>query len=69
VVWLAYPTTYLALALAVLNKAGRRAPYYFLDPGTVGTATVVANICVLAGGALALGYTLLVINRTVATVR
>jgi hypothetical protein len=29
----------------------------------------VVNICVLAGGALALGYTLLVINRAVATVR
>ncbi|HEY6649349.1 MAG TPA: Pr6Pr family membrane protein [Mycobacterium sp.] len=69
VAWLAYPTAYLALALAVLNNAGRRAPYYFLDPDTVGTATVVMNICVLAGGALMLGYTLLVINRAVATVR
>jgi hypothetical protein len=68
-VWLAYPAAYLALALAVLNNAGRRAPYYFLDPGTVGTASVVANICVLAGGMLALGYALLVINRAVATVR
>jgi hypothetical protein len=69
VAWLAYPTAYLALALAVLNNAGRRAPYYFLDPDTVGTATVVMNICVLAGGALMLGYTLLAINRAVATVR
>lgn len=68
VAWLAYPTAYLALALVVLNNAGRRAPYYFLDPDTVGTATVVMNICVLAGGALMLGYTLLVINRAVATV-
>jgi hypothetical protein len=68
-VWLAYPAAYLALALAVLNNAGRRAPYYFLDPDSVGTASVVANICVLAGGALAMGYALLVINRTVATVR
>lgn len=68
-VWLAYPAAYLALALAVLNNAGRRAPYYFLDPGTVGTASVVANICVLAGGVLALGYALLAINRAVATVR
>jgi hypothetical protein len=67
--WLAYPTAYLALALVVLNNAGRRAPYYFLDPDTVGAATVVMNICVLAGGALMLGYTLLVINRAVATVR
>ena len=53
----------------MLNNAGRRAPYYFLDPDTVGTAAVVANICVLAGGVLALGYALLAINRAVATVR
>jgi hypothetical protein len=69
VAWLAYPAAYLALALVVLNKAGRRAPYYFLDPDTVGTASVVLNVCVLGGGALVLGYTLLVINRAVATVR
>jgi len=68
VVWLAYPAAYLALALAVLNHVGRRAPYYFLDPDTVGTASVVANICVLAGGTLALGYALLLINRAVAIV-
>jgi hypothetical protein len=68
IVWLAYPAAYLALALAVLNNAGRRAPYYFLDPDTVGTVAVVANICVLAGGVLALGYTLLAINRAVAAV-
>jgi hypothetical protein len=67
--WLVYPAAYLALALAVLNHLGRRAPYYFLDPGTVGTGSVVMNIVVLAGGALALGYALLVINRVVAIVR
>ena len=66
-VWLAYPAAYLALALAVLNHAGRRAPYYFLDPGTVGAASVVTNICVLAGGTLVLGYALLIINRAVVT--
>jgi len=69
VAWLAYPAAYLALALAVLNKAGRRAPYYFLDPGSVGPGAVVVNVCVLAGGVLALGYTLLVINRAVVPVR
>jgi len=69
VAWLTYPAAYLALALVVLNNVGRRAPYYFLDPGAVGTASVVVNVCVLAGGALTLGYTLLVINRVVATVR
>ncbi len=66
--WLVYPAAYLALALVVLNHVGRRAPYYFLDPGTVGTASVVMNIVVLAGGALALGYMLLVLNRAVAIV-
>ena len=69
VAWLAYPAAYFALALLVLNHVGRRAPYYFLDPGTIGTASVVMNICVLAGSALALGYTLLAINRAVAAVR
>ena len=68
-IWLLYPAAYLALALLVLNHVGRRAPYYFLDPGTVGTASVVSNVCVLACGALALGYTLLGLNRAVATVR
>lgn len=68
-VWLAYPAAYLALALLVLNHVGRRAPYYFLDPGTIGMPSVVTNICVLACGALALGYGLLIINRAVAAAR
>jgi hypothetical protein len=66
---LVYPAAYLGLALVVLNNVGRRALYYLLDPGTVGTAFVVMNICVLAGGALVGGYTLLAINCAVATVR
>ena len=69
VVWLGYPAAYLALALLVLNQVGRRAPYYFLDAGSIGAASVVMNVCVLACGALALGYALLVINRAVATAR
>jgi hypothetical protein len=69
VAWLLYPAAYLALALLVLNHVGRRAPYYFLDPDTVGAAAVAGNVCVLAGGVLVLGYTLMVINRAVATVR
>ena len=64
-VWLIYPAAYLTLALLVLNHVGRRAPYYFLDPGSIGTASVVVNVCVLACGVLALGYALLVINRVV----
>ena len=63
VAWLVYPATYLALALVVLNKLGRRAPYYFLDPDSVGIAAVVGNVCVLGACALALGYTLLAVNR------
>jgi hypothetical protein len=69
VVWLIYPAAYLGLALLVLNHVGRRAPYYFLDPASIGTAAVVVNVFVLACGALALGYALLVVNRAVASVR
>lgn len=61
--WLVYPAAYAALALAVLNQAGRRAPYYFLDPGSVGIGAVVANTSVLALGFLGLGYLLLALAR------
>jgi hypothetical protein len=61
--WLVYPAAYAALALAVLNQAGRRAPYYFLDPGSVGIGAVVANTSVLALGFLGLGYVLLALAR------
>jgi hypothetical protein len=54
--WLIYPAAYLILALVVLNKAGRRAPYYFLDPDSVGMAVVTVNIGLLAAFILALGY-------------
>ena len=63
VAWLLYPAAYLALALAVLNNMGRRAPYYFLDPNSVGIPAVVLNVCVLAACVLALGYALLAVNR------
>jgi hypothetical protein len=69
VAWLAYPAAYLVLALLVLNHVGRRAPYYFLDPATIGIASVVTNVCVLACGALALGYALLIVNRAVSVAR
>jgi hypothetical protein len=61
--WLGYPAAYAGLALLVLNSAGRRAPYYFLDPGSVGIATVVANTSLLALGFLGLGYLLLALAR------
>jgi hypothetical protein len=61
--WLIYPAAYAALALVVLNNAGRRAPYYFLDPGSVGIATVVVNTSILALGFLGLGYLLLALAR------
>jgi hypothetical protein len=62
--WLIYPAAYVAVALLVLNHAGRRVPYYFLDPGTVGTATVVTNIAVLGLIFLALGYLVVAVGRT-----
>jgi hypothetical protein len=69
VAWLAYPATYLVLALLVLNQAGRRAPYYFLDPNSVGAATVALNVSALAACVLALGYALLAVNRGASTMR
>ncbi|WNG85244.1 Pr6Pr family membrane protein [Mycobacterium sp. ITM-2016-00317] len=69
VAWLAYPAAYLALALLVLNRAGRRPPYYFLDPDTVGAATVALNVAALSACVLALGYTLLALRRGASTVR
>lgn len=65
--WLVYPAAYLVLALVILNRAGRRAPYYFLDPASVGTVGVAANVGVLAAGFLLLGYLLALAGR--ATVR
>lgn len=61
--WLVYPAGYLALALLVLNRYGRRAPYYFLDPATVGATTVAMNVAGLAGCVLAAGYALLAAHR------
>jgi hypothetical protein len=55
-VWLIYPAAYAVLALVVLNGAGRRAPYYFLDPDSVGMAVVVANMGLLAVFILVLGF-------------
>ena len=61
--WLIYPSAYLALALLVLNTAGRRAPYYFLDPAAVGPTAVAVNVAALAACVLGLGYALLAVNR------
>jgi hypothetical protein len=69
IAWLAYPAVYVVLALVVLNEMGRRAPYYFLDPDSVGAATVVVNVCVLGTCVLALGYILLAVNRIAAPAR
>ncbi|MGP4056249.1 Pr6Pr family membrane protein [Mycobacterium sp. 4D054] len=69
VAWLTYPAAYLALALLVLNDAGRRPPYYFLDPDSVGTATVAMNVAALSACVLALGYTLLALNRAASEAR
>jgi hypothetical protein len=60
---LVYPAAYAVLALMVLNNAGRRAPYYFLDPGSIGAAAVAINVGVLGAGVLALGYSLMAVTR------
>jgi hypothetical protein len=61
--WLVYPSLYAVLAVVVLNEAGRRAPYFFLDPDSVGAAAVVLNVCVLGGCVMAVGYALLAVSR------
>lgn len=63
--WLVFPAAYLALALAVLNGAGRRAPYYFLDPGSVGADGLAVNVARLAAGFLVLGYLVVALGRGV----
>jgi hypothetical protein len=61
--WLAYPAVYAAGAVIVLNHLGRRAPYYFLDPGSVGGTAVAVNIGLLGAGFLGLGFLLLGVAR------
>jgi hypothetical protein len=61
--WLGYPAAYAGAALLVLNKAGRRAPYYFLDPHSVGITMVVVNTSLLALGFLGLGYLFMALAR------
>lgn len=63
IAWLGYPAAYLVVALAVLDHASRRAPYYFLDPASVGLGAVALNVTLLAVGFLALGYLLLAVAR------
>ena len=67
--WLAYPAAYLGLALLVLNRSGRRAPYYFLDPISVGINGVLANVAILTAGLVALGYGLSVAGRVAVKAR
>ncbi len=62
-VWLVYPAAYVAAALLVLNTAGRRAPYYFLDPDSVGMTVVVTNTAMLAAFMLVLGYGISSVDR------
>lgn len=69
IVWLGYPIAYLGLALAVLNEAGRRAPYYFLDPDSVGTRAVLGNIGLLAAGFVGLGYVIWTLGRVAVAAR
>lgn len=61
--WLLYPAAYGAVAVVVLNRVGRRAPYFFLDPTSVGVTAVAANIGLLGAGILGLGFVLLALTR------
>ena len=61
--WLLYPAAYGVIAVLVLNRAGRRAPYFFLDPGSIGVTAVAANIGLLGAGILGLGFVLLAVTR------
>jgi hypothetical protein len=67
--WLSYPAAYLGLALLVLNRAGRRAPYYFLDPISIGVNGVLSNVAILTAGLVALGYGLSVAGRVAVKAR
>ncbi len=60
---LAYPAAYGVVALVVLNRLGRRAPYFFLDPASVGVSSVATNVGLLAVGILGLGFVLLALTR------
>ena len=67
--WMSYPAAYLGLAIEVLNNLGRRGPYYFLDPGSIGAAAVTSNIVILAFGILTLGYLLSGVGRVAVKAR
>jgi hypothetical protein len=67
--WLLYPAAYLGLALLVLNRTGRRAPYYFLDPRSIGTSGVLVNVAILAAGLVVLGYGLSAVGRVAVKAR
>lgn len=67
--WLTYPAAYLGLAVVVLNNLGRRAPYYFLDAGRIGSAAVSLNVVILAIGFVGLGYGLSLVGRAVVKIR
>ena len=61
--WLIYPAAYMVVALLVLNRMGRRALYYFLDPAGIGAVGVALNVVLLAAFFLGLGYGLLALGR------
>ena len=68
-VWLLYPAAYLGLAVVVLDNLGRRAPYYFLDPGASTAANVAFNVVILAAGFVALGYLLSAVGKVAVKAR
>lgn len=62
--WLLYPAVYALAALLVLTGAGLRVPYYFLDPGAVGTWGVLTNIGALGVVFAGCGYALMALARS-----
>jgi hypothetical protein len=67
--WLLYPAVYAAVALLVLSGAGRRVPYYFLDPAAVGPWAVLTNIALLGVVFAGCGYALMALTRALAAGR
>ncbi|MFN3007583.1 Pr6Pr family membrane protein [Mycolicibacterium wolinskyi] len=68
-IWLLYPAAYVGLALLVLSSAGRRVPYYFLDPDAVGNLGVLANVGLLGLVFVGFGYALMAHGRSAARAR
>jgi len=66
-IWAAYPLAYLAYAL-VRGGIDGHYPYYFLNVGKVGSATVAGNAAAIAAGFLIAGYLTVWLDRRLAKI-